>query len=127
MRVRAREENGSRTGNAETLGIPCRARRRPCTDSQIVSKACFGVGTEVHTDLWPVELGLAELKSRAFEAGVFGLLGVYLSLTLRPAYYQVAHRRKRPLRSLFNLFCYFRSRSEGKLLWYRCAVTTYCY
>ena len=36
-------------------------------------------------------------------------------LTLRTAYYQVAHSRERPLRGLFNLLCYFRSCSEGRL------------
>ena len=73
------------------------------------------------------ELGLAELKSRAFEAGVFDLLGVYLSFDARTAYYQVAHSRERSLRSLFNLLCYFRGGSEGKLLWNGLAGTNYCY
>ena len=31
--------------------------------------------------IWPIELGLTELKSRAFEAGAFDLLGFTFSLT----------------------------------------------
>jgi hypothetical protein len=78
MRVRARGENGSKIGRAETLDILCPARRKPCTDLQIVSNAYFGVGTKAQADMWSVELGLTELKSRAFEAGVFDLLGDFL-------------------------------------------------
>ena len=68
MEAQAQEESGFKSGYAETLGVPRRAQRRLCTDLRIVSHV-FRLETQMLT--WFTELGLTELKTRAFEAGVF--------------------------------------------------------
>jgi hypothetical protein len=71
LQVPARGESGSRIGYAETPGIPCHAPQRPCTDLQTVRKplSCLGI----NADVFAAELGLVELKTRAFEASVLPL------------------------------------------------------
>ena len=66
--VPAREGNGYRIGYAETLDNPCRARQRLCTDLQTVSKIAYlGLIPGGRCRLFFAELGLVELKARAFD------------------------------------------------------------
>jgi hypothetical protein len=69
--VLARGENGFKIGCAKIPGIPIHAPQRPCTDLQTVSKAfVLSLDLEVKADVFVAELGLVELKARAFEASV---------------------------------------------------------
>jgi len=69
--VLARGGNGSRIGCAETQGIPCHARQRPCIDLQTVSKIRVSSAYQkVDAVAFLTELGLAELKARAFDVSV---------------------------------------------------------
>ncbi len=71
LRVPVRGENGSRIGYAKIPGIPIHAPQRQCTNSQTVSKALvLPLDLEVNADVFVAELGLVELKARAFEASV---------------------------------------------------------
>jgi hypothetical protein len=68
LRVPARGENGFKIGYAKIPGVPIHAPQRLYTDLQTVSKASLDL--EVKTDVFVAELGLVELKARAFEASV---------------------------------------------------------
>lgn len=69
--VPARGENGFKIGCAKIPGIPIHARQRLCTDLRTVSKAfVLSSDLEVKADVFVAELGLVDLKARAFEASV---------------------------------------------------------
>ena len=71
LRVPVRGENGFKIGCAQIPGIPIHAPQRPCTDLQTVSKTfVLSVDLEVKAGVLVTELGLVELKARAFEASV---------------------------------------------------------
>lgn len=70
-RVPARGRIGFKIGCAQIPGIPIHAPQRLCTDLQTVSKAfVLSLDLEVKADEFVAELGLVELKARAFEASV---------------------------------------------------------
>ena len=66
--VPARGGNGSRIGYAEILDNLYHARQRPCTDLPTVSKTLLSsLCQAVDVVVFLAELGLAELKARAFD------------------------------------------------------------
>ena len=74
LRVPTQGEIGFKIGCAKTPGIPIHAPQRLCTNLQTVSKSfcafILSLDLEVRADMFVVELGLVELKARAFEASV---------------------------------------------------------